>query len=505
MQSPSTDCRSCGLPVWAWGHPRARIPAVTHAAGLTLLIVLLLTAGRVSANAFSPRGLYDVDHRVLENGLRVVLKPRGDARNVSIRVVVNVGQSDFPCGQQELPHFLEHLLFTGTELHSEQELEALVRDYGGAWNASTGRRETVYEIDLFSRHGLDALSLMHEILTRSSMPHEKVELSREILRREASEDDGLIRRWTYAQGIGKTGGQKMLELFNYACPNLESPNNISREAILATWRKFYVASNITVIAVGDFEPARMLAQIESTFGQLPAQPAPTRNLQRIQPPSRAAEVDGTLGILLGNSAAIVIGFATVGYAAPERTALQLLEAHLNAALYDEIRTVRGLAYTPSASSFMTADDGLLLLTSDCDLAQRDEVLALMRAEIRKIVLEPPSGDTLESLKRYSLLASASDYETNASIADYYAASLHELSAAGRLFNEEDAIEAVTAEDMRAVAARYLDLSRAVTVVEVPSLSHRHVYWLIVSGLIILAVLLVRRWRARRRSRVLARA
>ena len=494
------------VPVAAGSAPGRTLTRLTRASArasaciLTVVSALLLIAPGVGANVFSPRGLYTVQHHVLDNGLRVVLKPRGDARNVAIRVMVGVGQNDFPCGRQEVPHFLEHLLFTGTDTHDEAALEAEVREFGGTWNAHTGREITTYEIDVFSPYAPAAVDLLHEILTRSTVSPEKVELSRDILRHESSEDDSLIRRWTYAHGIGKSGTQKMYERFGYACTGLEHPDDITREEILDAWRKYYVAGNLALVIVGDFDAATMLEKVRATFGKLATQPAPARAPRRMQVPPAADELEGTLGMLFGNTAFAIIGFVTVGYDAPDRTALQLLEMHLDAALYDTLRSREGLSYTPYAESTMGRADGMLLAVAECKTSEVRRVLALMRAEIRKLVESPPRGETLQALKRTALLASASDYETNSSIADYYVASMHELENSGRLFNEEDAVEAVTAEDLQRAARIWLDLSRAVTVVDEPTLDYRQIYLGVLGLGLMLAGVPLMRWRRRQKAR-----
>ena len=70
--------------------------------------------------------------------MRVVLKPRHNARNLSIQLKVDVGHMNFPCGKRETAHFLEHLLFTGTDQHSESQLDDIIELHGGSWNAETG-------------------------------------------------------------------------------------------------------------------------------------------------------------------------------------------------------------------------------------------------------------------------------------------------------------------------------------------------------------------------------
>ena len=65
----------------------------------------LVPCSQLMAGEYTPPGLYDVEYYQLPNGLRVLLKERHQARSVSFRVVVNVGQADYPCGLKETPPF----------------------------------------------------------------------------------------------------------------------------------------------------------------------------------------------------------------------------------------------------------------------------------------------------------------------------------------------------------------------------------------------------------------
>ena len=129
--------------------------------GILLLLGSAITAaGSVMAGEYSPPGLYDVEHRVLANGLRVILKPRHGAHTVAFRVVVGVGQHDFACGWQETPHFLEHLLFTGTSRYTEAGLDELIEQHGGDWNAYTYSEDTVYTLDIYGKYALPGLDVL---------------------------------------------------------------------------------------------------------------------------------------------------------------------------------------------------------------------------------------------------------------------------------------------------------------------------------------------------------
>ena len=473
---PGTDHdfrRNRGLSPISRGFPR--LPGCAAWLAPLSLVLSLLCALPASANEYSPRGLYEIEHRVLANGLRVVLKPRGDARNVSVRVRVKVGMLDFPCGRRETPHFLEHLLFTGTRRHGESALDEQIRAWGGAWNATTSLTETIYELDIFSGHFEDGLGLLHEILTESTLSAPNVELSREIIRREAGETPGPLRRWTYAHGIGKSANDKWLETVGLTCRELETPDAISRDDILRAYRRYYVPGNMALVIVGAFDAGKALPLIERTFGRQPARKLPPGQPLLIAQPPTAMTLESNLTNLLGTEAEVMITFTTSGYRKRDHFAVYLLKRHLDTRVYESLRVQQGLSYTPQTGSESWPDAGLLWLHANSSLGQIDRVRDAMREEIRKLHASPLDDDAVKALKQEALLASASDYETNADIADYYVASLHELEDGGTLVNEEDALMAVNAEDLRRATRDYLDLGHAVTVIERPLLAYETLY------------------------------
>ena len=142
---------------------------------LYLLGLVVMTSPTLLAGDYTPPGLYEVEYFQLSNGLRVLLKERHQARSVSYRVVVNVGQADYPCGHKETPHFLEHLLFNGTSTYTESELDDLVEEHGGSWNGYTGQETTGYELDIFSLYAPLGLDILYEIITDSEITQESVD------------------------------------------------------------------------------------------------------------------------------------------------------------------------------------------------------------------------------------------------------------------------------------------------------------------------------------------
>src|SRR5262244_1940124 len=143
--------------------------------GFVLLAALLGLPVGTSASEYDPPGLYDVEYFKLTNGLSVIIKQRNQAHSASVRLVVNVGNRNFPCPKRETSHFLEHLLFMGTSKHSEAELKRLIEDHGGAWNGYTSPTETGYQIDIYDKHLRLAIVTLHEIITDTIITPKTIE------------------------------------------------------------------------------------------------------------------------------------------------------------------------------------------------------------------------------------------------------------------------------------------------------------------------------------------
>ncbi len=439
---------------------------------------LILFNAAITAGEYSPPGLYAVEHYVLANGLRIILKPRGGAHSVSFRIVVGVGQHDYDCGWQELPHFLEHLLFTGTSRHSEAELEALLEQHGGYSNAHTAAEETVYELDIYSRYAGFGLEFMHEILSDSLLSPEDVETSRGIIEREAGGRPSAIQQWMYRHDIGRTATDKALRKLipgsNYICSELETVAHITRDDILEAYSRYYVPGNMVLIVVGDFSVDEMRQAISQSFGALPAGQLPERPFRVPPLPDEFAAVQSTLAPVLGSDAEVGMAFRTVGMTSADYYTLFVLQSYLDSRLYETVRIEDGLAYSPASEGGALRDYGVMLVYADVELDAQDRVLDIMKREVERLQ-EPLDAETVEQVKRKILLQMVQGYESNSELADYYANSVFEYETSGGLVDQEARIEQVSVDDLHRVATRYLSLDRAVVFREVPTLTYGRFY------------------------------
>jgi len=434
------------------------------------------------ASKYSPPGLYDVEHLTLDNGLDIIFKQRPGAHTLSVRLWVGVGMQDFECEYQETPHFLEHLLFTGTSQYSEAELEQLVADHGGSWNAYTGNEETVYQMDIYSRFPDLAITILYEILTDSIISEENVETSRDIIHREVGGKPSKIRQWFRLRGFGVNGTEKavmkLLPGVDYVCEGLRTADDITRQDILDTYKRYYVPENMALIVVGDFEHEPMQDLIRQTFGQIPLSPSPERVLPAPGVPDNYQQETGTLSPLLSNDAVVGILYDIPGFWSDDTFPLMIIQNYLDFRLGEEIRIKRGLSYSPGVWRETLSKFGLFSIYADVNLDDIDEAMEIIETEIRKLVDEPMDSELLEKSKMKILLQNVQGYESNAQFADYYASDYIYFKDKGYFEDVEAKIEAVTPDDIARVAKKYLSLDKGVRIYEIPTLTTTQFYILL---------------------------
>lgn len=449
----------------------ACIVAVCLSAGCALS-----AAAGSAQSAYAPPGLCDVEQVRLQNGFQVLLKQRAQSHNVSFRLIVGLGERHFDCKHRETAHIIEHLLFSGTSRHNEAELERLIQESGGSWNAATGARSTVYQVDIFDRYASVAVDTLHEILTDTEFTPDKVGKVKDIVIREDGGKPSALRRLLYRYDVGKSAwtkaNERLLPGEGAICSDLMDVDAISGAGLADTFKAAYVPGNITLVVVGNFDRTALLTRIRRTFGTMAA--APRMPLEVSTPPfpdNGPILVNGTMAPLLGSSGYVGMAFRTEGRDSDDAPALTVLSAYLNEALYELVRVQNGLSYGPEVSAFFRPDYGILYLTADTGIRNRDRVRGLMRQSLARITARPVTAEDTERTKRKILLQWVQGYETNSGTANFYTENLSDLDRFGKFRDHAAEIEAVTADDVNRVAAVYLQTDRCVEILGMPTMTY----------------------------------
>ena len=461
---------------------------------LILLCLLVHAIGLADSDArassYTPEGLYDPQIYTLGNGMRIILKPRYGARNVAIRLNVGIGDYDFDCKKQETAHFLEHLLFTGTSKHSESELDELIIDHGGTWNAVTLGEDTVFEIDIYSEHADIALQTLHEIITDSEISEDDYVRSRGIIYRELGGMPTLLTRFLHENEIIISARDKIVKAMlagsRIYCSNLTTLEAISHQDILDAYAKYYVPNNMTLVVTGDFQLTGMKTLINSLFGSMLH-----KALERDIPVADAftsgpLEVSGSFKPLFGASGASELVIRTNGYTSPDYYVFQIIEAYFYKRMFEAIRVLEGLSYSPGIDIIENRNEGLFVIEADTEIKDLDRVSEIMQREVRRLRDGEVPDDEIRRTIRALLLSYAQGLESNADIAWHYIDNLDEVEKYGGYVNQEALLEKFTPADVRAVVQRYFVPSNMAISKSSPTLTSNQFYLL--SGLVIIILL-----------------
>lgn len=226
----------------------------------------------MSAPADNPPSSPQVHEFHLANGLHLVVIPDHRAPVVTQMLWYKVGGADEPKGSSGLAHFLEHLMFKGTEEIPPGQFAKIVARNGGEDNAFTSHDVTSY----FQRVAKDRLpkimAMEADRMANLKLSPESVDTERNVIleerRSRVDNDPGSILQErmmaalyeTHPYGIPIIGWQDEIE-------------GLSREQVLAFYRRFYAPNNAILVVSGDVEPDAVKMLAEETYGKIPANPA----------------------------------------------------------------------------------------------------------------------------------------------------------------------------------------------------------------------------------------
>ncbi len=209
----------------------------------------------------------------LANGLQVVLIPDHRAPVVTHSIWYKVGATDDPPQSHGLAHFLEHMMFKGTDAHPAGVFNQIVSRIGGAQNAATTADHTNYYQIVPKAHLAQMMELEADRMVNLRIKESDVESERTVIlqERRASIDDNYSRRLYIKANDALFAGHP------FSTDLIGSPKEIlsfSRDDALAFYHKYYVPGNAVLVVAGDVTEAELRQLAEKTYGLVPARPLP---------------------------------------------------------------------------------------------------------------------------------------------------------------------------------------------------------------------------------------
>lgn len=331
---------------------------------------------------------------VLSNGIKIITEEIPYLKSVSIGIWVTTGSRDESPSENGISHFIEHLLFKGTERRTAYEIAREIDSVGGTLNAFTGREYTCFYAKVIDKNLPLAIDLLSDIFLHSVMDEKEIEKERSVILQEI-------------KMVEDTPDDYIHELFNQVCwgdhplgfpiyGTSERVKSFHRDQIIHFFKENYQPNRTIICAAGNLRHQEVVDQVGASFGQIPKSNR-TKERKRAQSIARThiwkrdlEQVHfclGTKGLRYNHSRR----FASY-------TLNTILGGGMSSRLFQEIRENRGLAY--SVYSYLPAyfDTGLTVVYAGTSEESFQKVIDLILKEFVTLKTKPFKNKELETAK-----------------------------------------------------------------------------------------------------------
>jgi zinc protease len=429
-------------------------------------LAFVMTAPVLAGNAPADGKVTDF---LLDNGMEVVVIPDHRAPIVTHMVWYKIGSADEPPGKSGIAHFFEHLMFKSTTNHAAGEFDRAVSAIGGSNNAFTSYdytafHETVAPSALGEMMGFEADRMRNLILTDDVVKTERDVILEERRSRIDSNPQAVLD-----EEVDATLWQNQ----PYRIPVIgwmQEMEQLNRTDAKAFYDKYYTPNNAVLIVAGDVEPDAVKALAEKTYGKVARGPDLPPRIRPVEP-----EQNTRRAVTLADARVSVPSFSTQWVvpsyhtAKPgEAEALDLLAEILGGGnrsrLYQQLVVKQGIAAEAGAffQGTMLDDTNFTVYGAPRGDAKLADVEAAVDTEVTRIARDGVTNDELDKAKDRFVRSMIFARDKQDSMTNIYGSTLATGGNVQQVQEWPDHIRKVTADEVKAVAARYLVLDHATT-------------------------------------------
>ncbi len=434
-----------------------------------LSAVPLPLSGEATTTLAGEAGDALVRRTVLPGGVRVLSEHVPGVRSVTLGCWVGVGSRDEADGFHGATHFLEHLLFKGTRRRSALDIAEAFDAVGGEANAATGKEHTCYYARVLDDDLSLAGDLITDMVTSATLRAEDVDGERGVILEELAMNDD-----DPADVVHERIAEAVLGDHPLGRPIGGTPGTIAAidaDHIAGHYRQHYTSDTLVFTAAGSVDHDALCRLLEAELDRSGiARDAAAPVARRVGTTVTAGHGAGGQVVIRRATEQANVILATTGLTATDerRYALSVLNAVLgggmSSRLFQEVREKRGLAYSVYSFASSYADSGYFGLYAGCTPAKAQQVVSLMTAELERIAEHGVEADELArgiGQMRGGLVLGMEDTGSR----------MTRLGKAELVYGEYTSlddvlgrIEAVSASDLRAVAAELAGRPRSLAVV-----------------------------------------
>jgi predicted Zn-dependent peptidase len=381
----------------------------------------------------------------LDSGVRVVTQAVPSVRSIALGMFIGTGSRNETPAQAGVSHFLEHLLFKGTDRFSSIEIDQIFDGMGAEVNAGTGKETTSVYSRFLDQHLERALDVMADMVLRPAYP--EVDSERQVVIEEIA-----MYQDEPSEKVHDVLAEAVFGDHPLGRPIIGSADVIANVPVpqIADYHgSRYVGSNLVISAAGNLEHERLVELVRAVEpgangSPAPAEPAPSAITPRACFKEKQTE-----------QYHLCLGGPGIARADERRFALRVLDTILGGSsssrLFHEVREKRGLAYAVYSYSSQYVDSGQVGVYVGTRPDNVREAMDVIASELRRIGAEPVDADELSRAKENVKGRLALSLESTSTRMNRLGGSV--LMGVPLLSLDEmvEAIDAVTAEDVTALA------------------------------------------------------
>jgi zinc protease len=407
-----------------------------------------------------------VEEYALDNGLRVLVKPMHTVPVVSVWIWYRVGSRCERPGVTGVSHWVEHMLFKGTPSLPKGEIMKSISRVGGVDNGFTREDDTVYYETLPAEHLDLGLRIEADRMVNSTFDPAEIESERSVIisEREGAENHPQMQLWEQVMGTAYQVHPYRWPVIGYMC----DLRKMTREDLLAHYRRFYAPGNATLVLAGDLAPVSAMEMVRRRFADVP--PGGVSHEMRAEEPQQAGERRVEV-CRPGNAVYWMCCYHVPAHAHEDRLPLAVLEAVLSGArplslsgggflgksarLFDALVNRKKLAVWAGCSAQFMKDPGLFWLSMMLrDGVKPERAESAMFAEISRL---QDSGPRPAEMRRALRQVKAQvEYARDGITANaYMVGSFDAQGSLDEMDTIADRVATVTAADVTRVARAYL--------------------------------------------------
>lgn len=398
----------------------------------------------------------DIIKTSLPNGTRVLLMPDSTVRTASIGIWVKSGVRYESAQNNGISHFIEHMLFKGTNSRSSFDIAEEADSVGAILNAFTAKEYTCFYARTLDQHLLKMADLISDMVLNPRLSEEDCEVEKGIICEEIGMyDDSPEDLMTDAlySSVWKSSPLGMSIL-----GTRETVTSMTADTLKTYMKSMYTSDRIVIAASGNFDPSSLTEQLKNAFGGLQKSKFATLKYDTQYTPSVSTIAKDF------EQTNFCICFPAFSQSDIRKYPLSLLNLILGASsssrLFRKIREEKGLAYSVGSSSSLYCREGLFCIDAGINPTSEDAVFSEIVSVLSDIIAHGVTEKEFSRAKEQCKASVVMSLESTGSRASHMGRS--ELLEE-KVYTDEEIlkkIESVSVDDVNSVARDIIDFSKA---------------------------------------------